>query len=259
MDKKIRTMLKKLNKEIMPGKFYAFKLRLKLRLKAYAMGWRHATAGMNRWKAAGAFSAIIVMMTGGLGTYAYASPDVTVNHPLYQVKQSLESAEDFFAADAGAQAKVQMRHAMRRMDEMEKLTDRMADSNQSEMDEEDVRRTMQMMQAHMKHSLDSAANEEKVEDAEEVIDEMRDNFADVEKHLKKLNERKHGPNIHANIDDMRDFTHNKLQRIEEVGREIKSPVRIRKARFIMRRLTDNDSDILEDTEDSEGLQFIFSR
>lgn len=262
IDKKISDMLKKLNKEVTPGKFYSLKLRLKLRSKAYALGWRHATAGMNRWKAAGAFSLVMVLLTGGLGTYAYASPEVTVDHPLYPVKQGLESAEEFFAGDAGAHAKVQMRHAMRRMDEMEKLADRMEQSDQPDTDEEDVRLTMQMMQEHMKNSLDSAANEEKVDDAEDVIQAMHDNFSDVEKHLDMMNERQHlrvYPSMHANIDDMRDFTHNKLQRIEEVGREIKSPVRIQRARIIMRRLTDNDSDILNGTQDPPVLQFTFSR
>ncbi|MBI5793662.1 hypothetical protein HZA87_01050 [Candidatus Uhrbacteria bacterium] len=71
-----------------------------------------------RWSAVG-LTALVVVFTMGTGVYAYESPDVVEGHPLYVVKQTIESVEKGLARTPEARAEFHSRMMARRLEEGE--------------------------------------------------------------------------------------------------------------------------------------------
>lgn len=61
---------------------------------------------------------MVLVLLGGTTGYAYASDDVIPTHPLYPMREGVESVEETVAFTADAKAAVQRKHANRRLREI---------------------------------------------------------------------------------------------------------------------------------------------
>ena len=86
-----------------------------------------------RWSAVG-LTALVVVFTMGTGVYAYESPEVVEGHPLYQVKQSIESVEKSLARTPEARAEFHSRMMERRISEGEHHLSRQPEQVQEALD-----------------------------------------------------------------------------------------------------------------------------
>ncbi|MCH8049450.1 hypothetical protein IH979_01930 [Patescibacteria group bacterium] len=115
--KDVKTQLEKLQRESAPAK--DFKQALKAELD-YEFNKLYPSAVPN-WRRALAMPVAlgIVLVTMGMGTYAYASPEVTEDHALYRVKRGIERIEQEFKRSPEARAKFHARMMERRIAEGE--------------------------------------------------------------------------------------------------------------------------------------------
>ncbi len=232
--------------EAKPRKWFCFKMKLILRKKAWDMYWNKALTGTGKLKFAGLVGLVVLLTCGGsIAAYAYTSADVTVLHPLYPVKQGMESAELYFAINPQMRAEINLRHAKCRMAEMEKLNGQMQNSPQPQVEEDGFDRTMAMMQQHMQDSISSAAEDDESASAEQVIDSLHQNLQDMDNGLGVIaqdDQLMQEQMVRAQFDDLRQYTKNKLQRVEEVSLQIKSPMRIKGPHVFMRQLMEEQMD-----------------
>lgn len=264
-------MLTEASKKVTPGRWFRLKMRYRIFKKSLGLrGLRgaHIAQPQHRFRFAGAMMLVLLTLSSGVGAYAYASPDVTVLNPLYPVKQSFESAELYFAGDANVKAKIRLKHAGRRMAEMEILSRELrgmgeiGDANK----EEGMRKTLVLMQQNMEQSLQSASEEEKPSVAETVVSELHDDFEQLDEKLGLLEQKRHLKKVKIVSDDVnrvRNFTQKKIQRAEEVRGEIRSALKARKPRVFLNRLTMDETDtewkprILEFREEQSEQQQIY--
>lgn len=68
-----------------------------------------------------AIATVVLLLTVGIGSYAYASDDVLPNTPLYPVRQALEQVETKLAVTPAQKEKVQRKLVERRKHEVQKL------------------------------------------------------------------------------------------------------------------------------------------
>lgn len=204
-------------------------------------------SGTGKLKFAGV-SALVVMMTlgGGVGVYAYASPDVNVMHPLYPIKEGLESTEVYFAPTPRIKAETQLRHARRRMEEMKRMEEFIKDDARGE---EGMKTTILLVRKEMNDSLSYASDEDSVNGAIEAMDSMRKNLRQMDEELggmygsPSLSERKM---VKAHLEDLQHYTKLKMKKIDEASRQMTSPMRIKGPRVIMKCLTDDGETFVEE-------------
>jgi hypothetical protein len=240
----------KMDRKAKPCRWFAFRMRLMLQKKAWQISWRDAMAGTGKLKFAGV-SALIVVLTagGGVGVYAYSSPDVTVLHPLYPIKQGLESTEVYFASTPKMKAEIQLRHAQMRMEEMKSIGGVLQQNQQNgggQPEEEGMKRTMVIVREQMNDSLAYAADEDSVNEAKEVIDALQKNLQDMDTSLGGISENeimRERQAVRAHLEDLQQYTKLKLEKVDQVSRQISSPMRIKGPRVIMRYLTDDGREI----------------
>jgi hypothetical protein len=214
---------------------------------AWRMSWRESMSGTGKLKFAGV-SALVVMMTlgGGVGVYAYASPDVNVMHPLYPIKEGLESTEVYFAPTPRIKAETQLRHARRRMEEMKRMEEFIKDDARGE---EGMKTTILLVRKEMNDSLSYASDEDSVNGAIEAMDSMRKNLRQMDEELggmygsPSLSERKM---VKAHLEDLQHYTKLKMKKIDEASRQMTSPMRIKGPRVIMKCLTDDGETFVEE-------------
>lgn len=109
--------LKKLRKESAPRKEFKKELWSELDLT-----WKKEYPAMRfSWIRAFAvpLAALALFVTMGTGVYAYSSPEVTEDTPLYPVKRGIESVEERFHRSSKAQAHFHARMVERRINEGE--------------------------------------------------------------------------------------------------------------------------------------------
>jgi len=237
----------KLDKKAKPCRWFAFKLRLMLYRKAWQLYWRRKMVGASKFKVASA-GALITLLTvgGGVGVYAYSSPDVTVMHPLYPLKQSIESTEVYLAPSARLKAEIQLANSRRRINEMRRIGMIMARNENREALEVGMRRTMLIARKQINESLAYAAEEDSINEAEEMMATMRQHLREIDNSLDEivraqmLNER---AAIRNNMQELRQYAQIKLKKINQVSVQISSPMRIKGPRAIMRALVDDGHEI----------------
>jgi hypothetical protein len=75
-----------------------------------------------RWSRLGAMAtSVVFVFSGAMGAYAYNSPNVLPDHPLYGLRQALERAELQLATSPEKKTQVQAKHLERRIEELEQL------------------------------------------------------------------------------------------------------------------------------------------
>ncbi len=237
-------MIKNLKNDVKPSRWFAFKMRCKLYGKFSGLHLTHffgraQVAPRRRFKFAGVILLAVLTLSSGVGVYAYASPDVTVLSPLYPVKQGLESAEYLFARTPGEQAALNRKRAMRRMAEVDFLSHSMKKSSDPDWEEDGLTRTMAMMEGNMRSSLENAAEENETGHAREIMNDMHDDFVQMNDQLASLGNREHiikAKDISAKLDKMRRFTKVKIQKIEEAALDIDTAMQNSNPRIYIRRI-----------------------
>ena len=111
----MKRLLRQLSQQAKPSR--VFEQRLLQRLDAHMASSQHRGARKARraW-AAGALS--VGFLLSGTGSYAYASPSVTPESPLYSVKSGIESVEERFYSSPESRAAFHARMADRRVAEL---------------------------------------------------------------------------------------------------------------------------------------------
>ncbi|MBP6859454.1 MAG: hypothetical protein KBC69_02445 [Candidatus Magasanikbacteria bacterium] len=73
------------------------------------------------WYQAGAFAAVVLLLVGGGGAYAYSSPEITEGSALYPIKQAIETVEEVTKITPEAKAEFYLKKIERREAEKEIL------------------------------------------------------------------------------------------------------------------------------------------
>ncbi len=124
-DLKILLMLRRLRRAAAPRSDFRRALALRLEAERFLHGHRPRFFALFAPRSLAVPLAVVVLLAAsGTGAYAYAGDAVTAGHPLYPVKQALEAAEVALAPTQSLQVAVRLRHAERRMRELQRLVDR---------------------------------------------------------------------------------------------------------------------------------------
>ncbi len=238
-EKNLEKMMNEVTKNSRPRKVFAIKMRYRIWKKGVVLYFSGANAAKHL---AGATLAVVLFFGGGgVGTYAYASPDVNVNHPLYPVKRGMESIEGQFAFTPEQKADFFMKKAMRRLDEAEVMHQRLRERLEEEQEAAGVEETLEMINMEMERSFESAEGEFDPEKAEQLVKRMEIKCGMIRNRLDKLPPLKNGrPHISTIRQKMMSVDQNALQRMEQL-KELEQTVKQARAgrqkrvmlRFIM--------------------------
>lgn len=168
--------LKQLYKTSKPSKQFEKKLWMRLDAELPRPLIRHK---IKRLMNVPAIATAAVLLLGGTGSYAYASPNVVPDSPLYGVKAGIENVEEGLKFSPEAKAKFHARMAERRGKEMEHAPlERHPELREAIMDELGL----------SEEELESAhENEELREAIKERLDAFREEHADeIEAHMEEM-------------------------------------------------------------------------
>lgn len=209
--------------KIRPRRIFALKMRYRIYKKGVSL---YFTGPRARIHFAGATLVVALFTSGGVGTYAYASDDVNVNHPLFPVKEGIESVEMGFAFSPEQKGELHLRKALRRLDEAEKLHKKFQGQFGMEPDAEAFQRTLEKMEEEMENCFNEAEGEYNVDDAEKVIAKYEEKMANIHQRLGGLppveNGRPHISLMLKKIDETDEQTQNRIRKLEEFRKTMQS-------------------------------------
>lgn len=221
-DKNLEKMMKEVSKKSRPRKVFAAKMRYRVWKKGMIIYFTGTHAA--RHLAGATLVVVLFFGGGGVGTYAYASPDVNLNHPLYPVKQGIESIEGGFAFTPEQKADFFMKKAMRRLDEAEVMHNRLRERLEAEQEAMSVEETLEMINQEMERSFESAEGEFDPARAEELVQKMEQRCGMIRDRLDKLPPLENGrPHISSLRERMMSLDQNALNRMEQL-KEIEQTV-----------------------------------
>jgi len=214
-------MMKKTAEKAGPSRVFAIKMRYRIYKKGFVL---YFTGPQARMHFAGATLVVVLFFGGGVGTYAYASPDVNVQHPLYPVKQGLEAVEGGFAFAPDQKAEFFMKKASRRMEEAETLHHKLQQRLDMAQDAEAVQATLEMISAEMEESFRLAEGEFDAEKAEGMVGRMEERCGKIRDRLEGLppleNGRPHISALHIKMQNLDENTLEKLNTLREVHESV---------------------------------------
>jgi hypothetical protein len=214
----IKNQLLKIGNNVKPSWLFRFKMEYRLMMKSINVYFIRPGAKL---RFATAFILALVMMTGGVSTYAYTSPEVNAANILYPVKEGLEYLEARFIKNPEDLARFHMKRAARRLSESEVLQRRLSMNAAPEHLENALSVTMERMRREMNESMNLNDVELAPRPAENFLDEMHDHMTwmndrlnrmplrmgmnnpdDLEQHMHRLNRaRLHMQEL--NVDELR--------------------------------------------------------
>jgi len=216
-DTKLEEIMKKSAEKVRPRRSFALKMRYRLWTKGIV---RYFTGPQAKVHFAGATLVIMLVMSGGVGTYAYASADVNVSHPLFPVKEGIETIEGGFAFTPEQKAHFFMKKAFRRADEAELMHKKLREKLELNGDAEAIEDTLRRIHEEMEATFEAAGGEFDPEKAEEFINDMESKFGKLELKLGKLQElengRPHIMKIRVKLKELKSGTSAKLERIKSL-------------------------------------------
>lgn len=196
-------------------------------------------------KMASAFVLVLFMTGGGVSTYAYASPEVNVDSPLFPIKEGIEQVELSLALTPEGKCDVHLKRAVRRMEEAEVLRKRLSNGNgKLSRRQETLRKTIERMEASLDSSIDSAANEFETERAEKILNRLETNLESVEAKLGKIGETKGVQNayeLHQRVRFAEGSTQKRLVRIRFARNKIREARQLKRPRIHLRILRDGQT------------------
>ena len=115
----IERKLRKIGEKTSPDKAYVSALQKTLQTQVgHPMWWVE-------WKKIAIVSLTsFSLIAGGTGVYAYSSDDVTPDHPLYALRQEIESVETSVAVTPEERTHVEQKHQQRRDHEQQVMEER---------------------------------------------------------------------------------------------------------------------------------------
>ena len=220
-DKNLKKLMGEYGGRVRPSRIFALKMRYRLMKRGIQMYFARPKAV---FKYATAFVLVFFMGTSGVGAYAYSSPDVNVDHPLYPVKQGMENVEMGFAWSPEGKSQMHMKKAMRRLDEAEKLHIRFRDNPEIERDAEAIQKTLRFMEEEMDNSFSTIPSEFDPEKAERFLTECEGNFGKMHDRMGKLppleSGRPHIKMVMERIDLTEEEAAEKLERLKYAKTEV---------------------------------------
>ncbi|MBM3205064.1 hypothetical protein FJZ48_03750 [Candidatus Uhrbacteria bacterium] len=133
----IKRRFASMSRHARPDREFVNALRRELQIKGY-LSVPYFQRFHVWWKRALATSSLVIFGLIGTGTYAYASPSVLPDHPLYPVRTTLEQAELNVARGAKAKARVQSKLIARHLHALSKSVSVQERFEDEEADEQDV-------------------------------------------------------------------------------------------------------------------------
>ncbi|MCC6563421.1 hypothetical protein IT087_00845 [Candidatus Uhrbacteria bacterium] len=115
-----RYKLWKMSRRAQPDAAFVARLETTLRERG-AIGSRRVSP---LFRMAAAACAVVLVLGGSTASYAYASESVLPDHPLYPLRETVESMEETAALSAEAKAAVQRKFVERRLNEIRIMRDR---------------------------------------------------------------------------------------------------------------------------------------
>jgi hypothetical protein len=115
--------LKRLGRRGQPSKSFVDALQQKLIEKGAAPA--RITYQMPMMRYAAAALSIVILFGAGTSAYAYSSDEVTPDHPLYGVRQAVESVEETVAITPAWKERIRQKHLARKQKEIERMLERM--------------------------------------------------------------------------------------------------------------------------------------
>jgi len=149
-NQKLESLMKNTARTVNPGIIFGLKMRFRLAKKSVGMFW-HRTKFT--FKVATASTLLLIMIFGGVGTYAYTSPQVNASSMLYPIKRSIEDIEVGLSFSPEAKVRAHMKMARRRMDEVEFLQKHF--SNLKDHEKANLNKTFDLMEKRMDRALDT--------------------------------------------------------------------------------------------------------
>lgn len=227
-DKQFEKIMKKTADGCCPGRMFAAKMRYRLWKKGLVIYFTGHHAKMHF---AGATLVMFLFFGGGVGAYAYASPDVNVAHPLFAVKQGLETVEGGFAFTPEQKADFFMRQAMRRLDEAERIHGRLEQRLEMADEAEAAQRTLEMINLEMERSFEFAGGEFDAERAEEMVKKMEERCSKIHERIEGLPHLQNGrPHISALHEKMMNLDDATLEKLEELRQAKQTVMQARQGR-----------------------------
>jgi len=189
-DSHIKKIMEQGSRKVQPSIWFRFRMRRRLHKKSRLLiteaSREYLGYGPSRFKAALVLGMILVVASTGLGTYAYASPEIDETNLLYPVKEGLENFEYQITPNPSDKAQVRLKHAMRRMDEMRRLSFRFRNGEDGNT-EDAMQKTIEHFQTNIQDSFDAVPEEDEPENAEKFVvefhqdlNEIHDQFENIE-------------------------------------------------------------------------------
>lgn len=119
----MKRRLSSISRQAKPDREFVISLQKMLGEKGYLRPARSQVL-LFSWRRAAVFFSLAGSLLVGTGTYAYVSPDVLPDHPLYGLRTTIEQAELTVARNPEAKAKVQLKQLRRHLQEERLLADR---------------------------------------------------------------------------------------------------------------------------------------
>jgi hypothetical protein len=248
-EERIKKQMEKIGNGVKPGVWFGLKMKYRLIKKSFYLYFIRPGAKL---RFASAFIILMVMLTGGVGTYAYTSPEVNAANFLYPIKRGIESIEDRMITNPEDKIRLHIRFAAKRLAETEVLQRRM---NMHMMSGEDTVRnnlenaltiTMLNMQQEMNKSMDVDNIEMLAVPAEMFINELHSNFS-------LMNERMQRMQLHKGAEGMDESMQNHLLRLNRARQRI-GELNDAQSRIQLKELL-----IMKGLNESEAEQIVQSR
>lgn len=119
----IKRRLSSISRRATPDRDFIIALGKTLKDKGYVRTSRFQGV-MFSWKRAATVLSLLGGLLVGTGTYAYVSPEVLPDSPLYGLRSTIEKVEFKVARTPAAKEKIQLKHLRRHLQEQQKLADR---------------------------------------------------------------------------------------------------------------------------------------
>ena len=239
-DKKLQEIMKNSAEKVRPGRMFALKMRYRMFKKGVNMYFVGTGA---RLKFASAGLVVFLVMGGGVGTYAYTNPDVTVDHLLYPFKRGIENVEGGFTFSPEQKAGFHLKMAMRRMDEAEKLHERFKKNVELKDRAEAIAKTLEFMESEMDNSFMFVDGEFDVEKAEKVLNDFELKFGKMKERIGKLppveNGKPHIKMVREKLEHARRHAGEKLELLGPAREAIMEARRANMKRVMLREFMEN--------------------
>lgn len=156
--------LKRLGRRGQPSKAFVDALQQKLIEKGAAPTRTAFQVPMLRFAAAAL--SVVILFSVGTSAYAYSSDEVTPDHPLYGIRQTVETVEEAIAVTPAWKERVRQKHLERKQKEIERMLERMPNlKNRPEG------KVLQRVESILKTGIEQKRDLDDVRD--EVLSEVR--------------------------------------------------------------------------------------